>query len=75
MFRLKIEDVLTLVICPFIISASMSTRVIPSARTMLAAFATAPLVCSRSLVLDLRPGILLLNLLGLLLISTPHAAG
>jgi hypothetical protein len=42
---------------------------------MPAAFASSPFVCSRGLVLDLRLGILLLNLLGLLLISTAHPAG
>lgn len=42
---------------------------------MLEAVAGAPAVCSRGPVLDLRLGILLLNLLGLLLIGTPHAAG
>jgi hypothetical protein len=42
---------------------------------MLADFAGEPVVCSRGLVLDLRLGILLLNLVGLLLISTAHTAG
>jgi len=45
------------------------------ARTTLAAEASAPVVCSPGLVLDLRLGILLLNLLGLLLISSAHTAG
>jgi len=44
-------------------------------RTMPAAFAGAPVVCSRALVLDLLPGILLLDIVGLLLISIAHAAG
>ena len=69
------SPVLTSGIRPFIISASMSMRGITSGRTMLDPGISAPFVCSGGLVLDLRLGILLLNLLGLLLISTPHAAG
>jgi hypothetical protein len=52
----------------------MNIAAATSPRTMLAALASAPAVCSRVFVLDLLPGILLLNLLGLLLISA-HAAG
>jgi hypothetical protein len=66
---------LTSVIYPFIICASMSTAGTTFGRTMLAAEASAPVVRSRGLVLDLRLGILLLNLLGLLLISSAHTAG
>ena len=53
----------------------MSMPGITFGRTMLDPLASAPVVCSRDLVLDLRLGILLLNLLGLLLIGTPHTAG
>jgi hypothetical protein len=42
---------------------------------MLESLASAPVVCSRGLVVDLRLGILLLNLLGLLLISSAPITG
>jgi hypothetical protein len=66
---------LTSVVYPFIICASMSMSERISRRATSAAFGGASVVCSRELVLDLRLGILLLNLLGLLLISTAHPAG
>ena len=66
---------MTSVIYPFIILASMKTREITFGRTMPALVAGAPVVCSRGFVVDLRLGILLLNLLGLLLISSAHTAG
>jgi hypothetical protein len=66
---------LTSVIRPFIISPSMSMRGTAVGRTGPGSQASAPVVCVRGLVLDLRLGSLLLNLLGLLLISTPHATG
>ena len=53
----------------------MKTREITFGRTMPAVVAGAPVVCSRGFVLDLRLGILLLNLLGLLRISFAHTAG
>ena len=53
----------------------MNTRGITGGRRMLHPVAGTPVVCSRGLVLDLRLGILLLNLLGLPGIGTPHAAG
>ena len=44
-------------------------------RTTAAGCASSPVVCSGGLLLDLRLGILLLNLLGLLIISSAHTAG
>ena len=53
----------------------MRTREHAVGRTLLAPVASVPGVCVRGLALDLRLGILLLNLLGLLLISSAHTAG
>jgi hypothetical protein len=53
----------------------MNMREITVGRTMLPPLASAPIVCSRGLGLDLRLGILLLNLLGLLLISSAQSTG